>query len=217
MKQLYPDHIQTYINLVTDQPTPAQEKLLEYTAGLSQSVMQTPHDQCAFLSMLVASMNARKVIEVGVFTGYGTLAMASALPDNGTLVACDKSAEWAEAAHKHWSEAGQEHKIDLRIGPALDTLKELLDAGQQQTFDFIYIDADKKGYEAYYEASLQLIKPNGIIALDNMLWRGEVAKENPDDKFAKVLRELAIKISEDTRVNTSMLPVGDGLFLVRKK
>ncbi|MGH1350746.1 MAG: O-methyltransferase [Methyloligellaceae bacterium] len=216
MKQLYPDHIQSYINLVTDQPTPIQEKLLEFNASHPQAVMQTPHDQVVFLSMLVASLNAKKVLEIGVFTGYSALAIASALPDDGKLIACDINEKWTSEARKFWEEAGVSDKITLHIGPAIETVNALISEGQTESFDLAYIDADKKKYEEYYEASLSLLRQNGLIILDNMLWRGQVADADCEDEFARALRQLAIKISQDKRVSTCMLPTGDGAYIVRK-
>ncbi len=216
MKQLYPDHIQSYINLVTDQPTSVQKQVLEFNSTHPQAVMQTPHDQTVLLSMLVAATGAKKVLEIGVFTGYSALAIATSLPEDGRLIACDVNLEWTTAAQKFWEEAGVAGKISLHLAPALETANNLISEGQSESFDLAYIDADKKNYEHYYEASLQLLRKNGLIILDNMLWRGQAANADTEDEYAQVLRQLAIKISQDSRVSTCMLPIGDGAFIIRK-
>ncbi len=216
MKKLHSDQLQSYIDLVTDKPTQVQKQLLQFNASHPQAVMQTTHDQAVLLSTLVASLNAKKVLEVGVFTGYSALAIASALPEDGKLIACDVNKEWATSGQKFWQEAGVADKVTLHIGPALDSVNALITDGQSGTFDLAYIDADKKNYENYFEASLQLLRKNGLMILDNMLWKGMVSDLDCDDEFAVLLRELAIRIKKDSRVSTCLLAIGDGAFIVRK-
>ena len=222
MKSLLEKHIQDYINLVSDKPLVIQKKLAEETEKIEFYRMMTPHDQAALLSMLVNLMGVKTVIEIGVFTGYSTLAIALSLPEDGKIVACDNNVEWTNIAQKYWSAAGVRDKIELRLGLAKDTLEELIATGDIQ-FDLAYVDADKNNYDYYYEACLSLVRPNGLICLDNMLWSGRVAVEDPEadqmeqsDKYTNSLRELASKISEDERVSSCLLPIGDGLHLVRK-
>jgi caffeoyl-CoA O-methyltransferase len=162
-------------------------------------------------------LGATKTLEVGVFTGYSSLCVALALPENGKLVACDVSEEYTGVARRYWQSAGVADKIDLRIAPALETLDELLAAGQAETFDFAFIDADKRNYEGYYERSLQLIRPGGLIAIDNVLWSGRVADPQDQEKNTQALRALNEKLHGDERITLSMVPIADGLTLALKR
>lgn len=204
-----------YVLDVSLREHPVLQKLRDYTAKMPLSVMQIAPEQAQFMQFLLSLLHAKKVLELGTFTGYSALAMALALPDDGRVVTCDINTEWTDQAEPFWQEAEQSHKIDLRIGQALDTLKALLDAGEAHTFDFIFIDADKTNYVEYYELALQLISPHGVIAIDNTLWKGDVI--NPDDTRAQTreIRRLNKHIHADTRVNVSLLPIADGLFLVK--
>ena len=195
---------------------PVLEALREKTAELPLGIMQTAPEQAQFMQLLLRTLNAKNVLELGTFTGYSALAMALALPDDGRLITCDINTEWTDFAPPFWEEAKQTHKIELKLGKALDTLQELLDNNKAASFDFIFIDADKANYVDYYELALQLIAPNGLIAIDNMLWDGEVI--NPDNTRAQTreIRRLNAHIKEDARVDMSLLPIADGLFLVRK-
>jgi caffeoyl-CoA O-methyltransferase len=161
-------------------------------------------------------MGARRVIEIGTFTGYSALTMALALPEDGKLVACDISAEYTTVGKPYWRQAGVEEKIDLRLAPALTTLDELLVQGQGESFDFAFIDADKGGYEAYYERCLRLLRQGGLIAIDNTLWSGRVAHPAVDEDTVAI-QLLNLKLVADERVDLSLLPVGDGLTLARKR
>jgi predicted O-methyltransferase YrrM len=194
---------------------PVLQKLRDDTAKMMLANMQTPPEQAQFLQFLVKVLQANKVLELGTFTGYSALAMALALPKNGQLITCDNNSEWTKNAHLFWEEAEQRKKIELRLGPALTTLKNLLAQGEEHSFDFIFIDADKTNYVNYYELSLQLIKPRGIIAIDNVFWGGKVVDEFESSGQTREIRRLNDLIKTDLRVNTSLLPIADGLFLVQ--
>jgi predicted O-methyltransferase YrrM len=193
------------------------QKLRAQTQTMSTRKMQISPEQGQFMQLLVQILNAKKTLEIGVFTGYSALAVALALPSDGKVVACDLNVEWTKIAKRFWEEAGVADKIDLRLAPALDTLQNLLDQGEAGTFDFVFIDADKKNYSAYYEKSLALIRVGGLIAVDNVLWDCDVADSAINDENTIAIRELNTKIHTDERVTLSMLPIGDGLTLARKK
>lgn len=212
-----PDRIQHYIDQTTLRDLPVLRELREETAKLPNAGMQTGADQVQFLQLLVRLAGARRCIEVGVFTGYSALGVALALPDDGRIVACDVSEEYTGIARRYWDRAGVADKIDLYLAPATQTLDELIAGGQIGRYDFAYIDADKTGYDAYYERCLTLLRPNGILAIDNVLWSGEVVDENTKDADTKALRALNEKIGRDDRVDASLLPIGDGLMVVRKR
>jgi caffeoyl-CoA O-methyltransferase len=160
---------------------------------------------------------ARRTLEVGVFTGYSALAVALALPSDGRLVACDISEEYTNVARRYWKEAGVDHLIDLRLKPALETLHELIAAGEQDSFDFAFIDADKRNYEGYYEAALRLIRPGGLIMADNVLWSGRVADPTNQEPDTLALRAFNRKLHADSRIALSMIPLGDGFSLALKR
>lgn len=192
-------------------------RLRKETAERPNAIMQIPPEQGELLALLIRATGARKALEVGVFTGYSSLRIALALPPGGSLIACDVSEEYTAVARRYWREAGVEDKIDLRLAPALDTLAELIDAGQAGSFDFAFIDADKTGYCRYYEAALKLVRPGGLIALDNMLQRGNVIDPRAADESTVAIRELNEKIARDERVDATLLPVADGLTLAVKR
>lgn len=192
-------------------------RLRSETLKLANAGMQISVEQGHFMELLIQLTGAKKVLEVGVFTGYSALTVASALPTDGKLIACDVSEEWTSIGRKYWEEAGVAHKIDLRIAPALQTLDALIADGQAGTFDFAFIDADKPNYDAYYERILQLLRPNGLIAIDNTLWSGQVADEKIQDENTVALRALNAKLRDDARVSLSVLPIGDGLTLALKR
>jgi predicted O-methyltransferase YrrM len=192
-------------------------RLREETAKLPQAGMQIGPDQAAFLALLVRAIGAKRCLEIGTFTGMSALAVASALPDDGKLVCCDISAEWTSMARRYWSEAGVAARIDLRLAPALDTLSDLAAHGGKGSYDFAFVDADKARYEAYYEACLELLRPGGLVALDNMLWSGKVADKNAHDADTDAIRALNAKIHADQRVDASLITLGDGVMLVRKR
>jgi predicted O-methyltransferase YrrM len=192
-------------------------RLRAATASLPQAQMQIGPEQGQLMALLAKLVGARRCIEIGVFTGYSSLAVALALPQDGRILACDVSEEWTAIARRFWREAGVEHKIELKLQPAVRTLEQLLAAGEAGRYDFAFIDADKPAYDAYYELLLKLLRPGGLIALDNTLWSGHVV--NPDDRDPNTvaLRALNDKLHRDERIDLSLLPVGDGLTLARKR
>jgi caffeoyl-CoA O-methyltransferase len=212
-----PDRIQHYIDGTTLRDLPVLRELREETAAMPNAGMQTGADQVQFLQLLVRLIGARRCIEVGVFTGYSSLGVALALPGDGTIVACDVSEEYTAVGRRYWERAGVAHKIDLRLAPATQTLDQLLQAGEEGRFDFAYIDADKTGYDAYYERCLRLLRRNGLITIDNVLWSGDVADPDSREADTLALRALNEKIGRDERVDASLLPIGDGLMVVRKR
>jgi caffeoyl-CoA O-methyltransferase len=195
---------------------PAQAALREATRTHRYAGMQISPEQGQFMALLVKLIGARRTIEVGVFTGYSALTVALALPDDGRLLACDISDEFTRVGRPFWQQAGVAHKIDLRLAPALDTLDAQIAAGAAGSFDFAFIDADKTGYDAYVERCLTLLRPGGLIAIDNVLWDGAVARPSSDaDTVA--LQALNTKLHHDERVDLSLLPIADGLTLARKR
>ncbi|NXY27725.1 CMTD1 protein, partial [Pomatorhinus ruficollis] len=195
---------------------PILKKLRLLTADHPCGRMMVSCEQAQLMANLVKLIKAKKVIEVGVFTGYNALSMALVLPDNGRVIACDINEDYAKIGRPLWKEAGVEHKIDLRIKPAIQTLDELLAGGEAETFDFAFIDADKENYNEYYEKCLRLVKKGGIIAIDNVFWNGKVLKPRKGDLAAQSIHRLNEKLLRDARVNISMLPMGDGVTLAFK-
>jgi predicted O-methyltransferase YrrM len=196
---------------------PLLARLRSVTAGLPGANMQISADQGQFLQLLVRLVGARRCLEIGTYTGYSSLAVALALPPDGLLVACDVSEEWTRIARQFWKEAGVDGRIDLKLQPAVKTLDGLLAAGQAGTFDFTFIDADKTGYAVYYERALELSRPGGLIAVDNTLWDGAVADPAKNDADTQALRAFNAHVHRDTRVDLSLVPIGDGLTLARKR
>jgi predicted O-methyltransferase YrrM len=192
-------------------------ELREATAKIEHAVMQISPDQGQFMQLLAKLAGAKRCIEIGVFTGYSSLSVALALPPDGKIIACDVSEEWTSMARKYWEKAGVAGKIDLRLAPANQTLDALLAAGEAGRFDFAFIDADKPAYMGYYERCLQLLRPGGLIAIDNTLWSGKVADSTVQDDNTVALRKLNDFVHRDERVDVSLLPVGDGLTLLRKR
>jgi caffeoyl-CoA O-methyltransferase len=195
---------------------PAQTALREATRSQPHAGMQIGPDQGQFLAMLARVGGFRRAIEIGVFTGYSALSVALALPDDGTLLACDVSEAYTSVGKPFWAEAGVAHKIDLRIAPAIETLDAQLAAGGAGSFDFAFIDADKSSYDAYYERCLRLLRAGGLIAIDNVLWGGSVARP-AQDADTRALQALNDKIHADERVDVVLLPIGDGVTLARKR
>jgi caffeoyl-CoA O-methyltransferase len=190
-------------------------RLRERTATLPQHGMQIAPEQGALLALLVRVSGARRCLEVGTFTGYSSTAVALALPPDGSLLCCDVSAEWTDVARDAWEAAGVADRVTLRLGPALDTLDGLLADGAAGSFDFAFIDADKPSYDGYLERALRLVRPGGLIAIDNVLWSGRVADPAVDDGSTLAIRALNAKLAADQRVDLSMVPIGDGLTLLR--
>ena len=183
----------------------------------SQCIMRSPADQGQFMALMVKLTNAQNILEIGTYTGYSTLWMASALPENGKITTCDVSERWTSIGEKYWQEAGVRDKINLRIGPAEDTLNQLIEDKAQQQFDLVFIDADKRNQSIYYEKSLELLRSGGLIILDNVLWQGKVVDHSFDDIDTECIRTLNAKLKDDQRVDISMLALGDGVTLIRKR
>jgi predicted O-methyltransferase YrrM len=193
------------------------QRLRAHTAGIPYATMQITPEQGQLMALLVQLIRARRVIEVGVFTGYSALAVALALPADGRLIACDINEQWTAIARPYWQEAGVAEIIELRLTPALQTLDALLADGQAGSFDFAFIDADKDNYILYYERLLQLLRPGGLIAVDNVLWDGKVADPADQEADTVALRAFNEHVHKDGRVMLSLVPVGDGLTLALKR
>jgi predicted O-methyltransferase YrrM len=211
------DEIHRYLLAHSVREPEVLARLRAATASLPQAQMQIGPEQGQLMGLLARLVGAKRCIEIGVFTGYSSLAVALALPEDGRILACDVSEEWTAIARRFWREAGVEHKIELRLQPASRTLEQLLAAGESGRYDFAFIDADKPSYDTYYELLLQLLRPGGLIALDNTLWSGHVADPNHRDPNTVALRALNDKLHRDERIDLSLLPVGDGLTLARKR
>lgn len=207
-----PEKIARYIQEHAVREPQVLRELRAATASVPHSGMQIGADQGQFMAMLVKLMGAKRALEIGTYTGYSALAVALALPKDGTIVCCDLSEEWTAVGKPFWKKAGVEKKVDLRIGPALETLKRL-----KGPFDFVFIDADKENYINYYERCLELLRPGGLIVVDNVLWSGEVANEHTRDELAVALRKFNDHVHKDDRVELAMLSIGDGVTLVMKK
>lgn len=209
--------LEAYLAVLLPEEPAVLARLREETSQLDAASMQIGRDQGRFMTLLLCCLGARQTIEVGVFTGYSTLITALALPNTGRVVACDINREWTEIAQRYWGEAGVANKIDLRIGPATDTLDAMLAGGKKEAYDFAFIDADKSGYDGYYERCLALLRPGGVIAIDNALWGGSVANSAENSEDTQAIRALNEKISRDPRVEAYLAPVGDGIHLAWKR
>ena len=206
-----------YLVSVSVRESDALKQLREATGRMEMAMMQISPDQGQFMAMLVQLVNAKTVIEVGTFTGYSTLWMAEALPGDGRVIACDISTEWTDIGKPFWKQAGVAEKITLRIGPALDTLDELISSGLEGHVDLVFIDADKVNYGHYYERAVRLVRRNGLIVVDNVFWGGAVIDEENNEESTTAIRAINRQVSRDDRVDIAMVAVGDGLFLARKK
>jgi predicted O-methyltransferase YrrM len=211
------DRIEDYIRVHSLREAPALKALRLENETKPRFNMQFTPESAQLLQMMLRLMSAKRGIEVGTFTGYSGLAIALALPHDGKLICCDVSEEYTAAARRHWEKAGVAAKIDLRLGPALATLDTLIKAGGSGKYDFMLIDADKTGYDGYYERALVLLRAGGLIAIDNVLWGGAVIGASGGGTDTRALRALNNKLTEDQRVDISMLPLGDGLTLARKR
>jgi predicted O-methyltransferase YrrM len=216
-RSVLPEPIDRYVRTAGARETGVQRRLREETARLREAGMQIGADEANLLALVVRMIGARRAIEVGTFTGYSALAVASALPPEGRLVCCDINREWTDLARRYWREAGVADRIDLRLAPALDTLRDLARDPGPGAFDFMFIDADKSGYDAYYEHALVLLRAGGVVAIDNTLWSGWVADPSHDDEDTHALRALNEKVQCDERVDMCLLSVGDGVTLARKR
>jgi predicted O-methyltransferase YrrM len=212
------DEVADYLRSVAVREPDVLARLREEPqSGVRAAIMQITPEQGAFMAMLVRMIGAKKTLEVGVYTGYSSLSVALALPEDGRITACDTSEEWTAIAQRYWKEAGVEHKIDLHLRPAVETLDELIANGASGTYDFSFIDADKTGYDAYYERSLTLLRPGGMIGIDNVLWSGQVVDQADTSESTAAIRAINRKVHGDQRIDVCMLPIGDGLTLARKR
>ena len=210
------EHLYAYLLSVSLREPDILARLREETLNRADAAMQIAPEQGQFMALLLKLIGARRSLEVGTFTGYSALVCALALPEDGQLIALDINEETTAIAQRYWAEAGVENKIELRLGPAEDSLRNLIDGGDQGSFDFMFIDADKTGYPTYYEMGLQLLRPGGVLAFDNVLWAGRVADPGAGDDDTQALRALNVQLHADPRVDISMVPIGDGLTLARK-
>jgi predicted O-methyltransferase YrrM len=211
------DALYAYLCDVSLREPEVLQRLRRVTAGLDEARMQISPEQGQLMALLARLINARLYVEVGVFTGYSSLAVALALPEDGRVVACDLSAQWTRIAQRYWQEAGVAHRIDLRLGPAADTLRVLETEGCAGQVDMLFIDADKEGYFGYYEQALRLLRRGGLLLADNTLWSGSVvdqADQSPDTRAIRRFNEI---LRDDERIDVSLIPIGDGLTLARKR
>lgn len=211
------DELYRYMLSVSLRESDLLSRLRAETAKEELARMQLAPEQAQFLAFLVKLIGARRVIEVGVFTGYSSLAVAMALPDDGQMIACDVSEKWTSVARKYWEEAEVSDRIDLRIAPAMETLQSLVDEGASGDFDFVFIDADKLNYPNYVDLAWKLLRPGGMIAIDNVLWGGSVIDDYVQDAETKGIRETNANLATDERFDISMVPIGDGVTLLRKR
>ena len=211
------DRLHDYLVSVAVRENPVMARLRAETAKLPQAGMQISPDQAAFMQFLVRALGVKNYLEIGVFTGYSTLAVALALGEDGRITALDRSAEWTAIAQRYWAEAGMAGKIDLRLAPAGKTLDALLAAGRAGGYDFAFIDADKENYLNYYERCLTLLRPGGLVLVDNVLWGGRAADPANHDDATVAIRRLTQAMHADERIDFSLLPVGDGLSLAVKR
>jgi caffeoyl-CoA O-methyltransferase len=207
--------LNTYLVTAGVREHPVLAELRRTTAEMPNADMQIAPEEGALLAMLVRLLPARRILEVGTFTGYSSTAMALAQPADGRVVCCDESEEWTDTARRAWTDAGVADRVTLRLGPAVETMDALLAAGEAASYDLAFIDADKESYDAYYERALRLVSPGGLIAIDNVLWSGRVADPAERDESTEAIRALNAKIATDERVDVVMVPIADGLTLAR--
>ncbi|HEY8945559.1 MAG TPA: class I SAM-dependent methyltransferase [Polyangiaceae bacterium] len=211
------DALHGYLLSLAANESPLLGELREETAKLPRGGMQIAPEQGRFMAWLVRLLGARRCLEVGVFTGYSSLSVAMALPPDGSLVACEVDEAWAAIAKRYWQRAGVESRVELVLGPALATLDALLLRGEGERFDFAFVDADKDNYPAYYERSLALVRPGGVVAFDNALWGGRVADVTVVDEETRAIRGVNERAARDPRVDATLVPIGDGLLMLRKR
>jgi predicted O-methyltransferase YrrM len=211
------DRLYQYLLDHSVRETPVMRELRELTLQHELARMQIAPEQGQFMTLLVELLGARRMIEIGTFTGYSALCMAQALPPDGQLICCDVSETWTAVGFPFWERAGVRDRIDLRIAPALETLDDLIQAGETDRFDIAFVDADKTNYLNYYERCLKLLRPGGLVMFDNTLWGGSVADPTDQDQDTVALRELNDWLHQDRRVSISLVPIGDGLTLARKR
>ncbi len=211
-----PDNVYEYLVAHSVRDNPIKRRLREETAKLPLGMMQIGADQGQFMGLLAELIGARRALEIGTFTGYSSLCVAEAMGPQGRMICCDISEEFTSIARRYWREAGVADRIDLRLGPGTETLDKLLAAGEAGKFDFAFIDADKTNYDAYYERALKLVRAGGLIAIDNVLWGGDVVRPEDKSDDTVAIRRLNDKLAKDDRVTLAMVSIGDGLTLARK-
>ena len=214
---LIPETLQHYIAANWVHEPDALARLRKETAEMPNAGMQIGPDQGVLMGLLARLIGAKNYLEIGVFTGYSSTSVALALPDDGTVIACDVSEEFTSMARRYWAETGIAHKVSLRLGPAVETLDALLADGHAGTFDMAFIDADKPNYPHYYERVVKLLRPNGLLLIDNVLWNGKVADPEATDLDTTILRDLNATIHLDERMESCLIPIGDGLTIARKR
>jgi caffeoyl-CoA O-methyltransferase len=213
----FTDALYDYMHAVSLREPEILARLRAETAKHPRARMQISPEQGQFMRLLIELLGVRRVIEIGVFTGYSGLSMALALPPDGKLIGCDVSEEFTAVARRYWREAGVADRIELRLAPAVETLDRLLADGAAGSFDLAFIDADKENYDAYYEKCLTLLRPGGVILIDNVLWTGRVVDPLDNTADTRAIRALNKKLHADQRISLSLLPIGDGLTLARKR
>jgi predicted O-methyltransferase YrrM len=211
------ERLYTYLRNVSVREPPVLTRLREETARLPMAMMQIGPEQGQFMAVLLRLIGARRCLEIGTFTGYSALVCALALPEDGKLIALDVSEEWTSIARRFWAEARVDSKIELRLGPAVDSLQRIVDGGDRGSFDFIFIDADKSNYGRYVEFSAILLRPGGLLAIDNVLWSGKVADPGAADADTAAIRAVNAAMFEDRRFDATLVPIGDGLTLARRR
>ncbi len=211
------DALYDYLLSVSLRESDVLRRLRQETAALPQHNMQIAPEQGQFMALLAELIGARKCLEIGTFTGYSALVVAAALPQDGTLITCDISEDFTSRAKPFWQEAGVAGRIDLRIGPALDTLDALIADGETGGFDFAFIDADKANYKGYFQRVFDLVRGGGLICVDNVLWHGAVIDPARNDEDTEAIRAFNASLARDPRVSLSLVPIGDGLTLARKR
>lgn len=209
--------LQSYLLSVSLREDPLLAELREETARLPQHNMQIAPEQGQFMAMMARLVGARRYIEVGTFTGYSALAMAQAMPQDGRIIACDISKEWTDIARRYWQRAGVDDRILLELRPAIETLDELIVSGCEDSFDMAFIDADKTAYIDYFERCVDLVRPGGLVLIDNTLWDGKVADARISDEDTEAIRAFNAYVRDREEIDLSLLPIGDGLTLVRKR
>jgi predicted O-methyltransferase YrrM len=211
------EDLYAYLHRVSLREPAVLRQLREATEQEEHAAMRSAPEQGQFMAMLLGLIGASRIIEVGTFTGYGTLWMAQAIPEDGEIITCDVSERWTFVARRFWEEAGVVDKIRLELGPAIETLDTLLATGEGDTFDFAFIDADKVNYDDYFERCLKLVRPGGVIAVDNVLWGGSVIDKDNHEESTEAIRAFNLKRADDARIELSMLPIADGLTLAVKR
>ncbi|MFT5173514.1 MAG: putative O-methyltransferase YrrM [Gammaproteobacteria bacterium] len=215
-KENYAD-TDAYLRAVSVREHPVASALRAATSQLPYGEWSTNAEQGQLLAFVVEAFSTRRILELGTFTGYGTLMMALAMPADGKIVTCDLDTHYPDVGRPYWVQAGVAERIELRLGPATETVQQLIDAGQSGSFDAVFIDCNKKDYNAYYEAALQLLRVGGVIVVDNIFWNGAVLRADAQEKSTKAIRALAHKMHGDERINLAVLPLGDGMTLAVKR